>query len=404
MDAPEDKIPWMYLAYRKVQAYERSLLPHFDEEAVSENYAPLGAALGIRFVKSDIMLPDFITRESLILPRCEFERFYKKAFSLSRRPYISFKQAEARCRRIRTLEDIHPYEFVRKVMTDLDRPMAIPDQLVLSTSYLWHEEDKKLISPVYYYNRLVGYLEELRRSNFILAPVIHELVRKGSSLIQDHTVPPRVSLRTYRTKENMIPKGTMQFSRDPDIPLSEYMERNGVLPIEIKSLWEGHAPISDRVYNNRPKTEREGIFILEVEDDTLLEILLEELRESEAQEEQQNDSENEEEFFVTGCTNDHSSNLLSGWDDSMTYFNGEPEICHLCKIHYLIFSYRIRKEHDPDPAARFESEAKYRDAIETLKGFVTVRYPERIDELDPLIGEKDIFDGSDDDLFGEGMF
>jgi len=398
-EASEEDIPLMFLAYRKTKAYESSLLPHYNEEGNGENYSHLGAALGIRFVKADIELPEFLRREALLLPKKEYERFYKKAFELSRRPSKAFDDAERRCRKIRGVTQIHKVEFMQRVCTDLDKPLAIPKQLVTLETYLWHESESQSISPFYYHNRVAGYLEKLRLENKIYAPPIHELSRSLSSILCEHPIPNNCEVKRYRLLENdELPEGASQFSRNPDIPLSEYVKKYGVLPSSIYRFKKDFDQIPDKVYKYRPRNEREAIFILDISDEALLDIAIEAVREERIQQEQSVEEVFEE--LVDACLV-HPQNLVGGWDDSFTIFTVGNFNCPICQLHQNYFSYRIRKEHSDSPEERLSNEQLFEVCKGQIRLFVETHYPERIAEVAPLIEDNDIFDGSDDGLFGE---
>jgi hypothetical protein len=408
MDASEELIPYMYLAYRKCKAYESSILPHYEEEGAAENYSHLGAALGIRYLKSDIKLPKDLQRESLLLPRSEYERFYKKAFELSRRPDKPLKTAVKRALKVRGLEGIHKLEFLRLIQSTSDRPLAIPKQLVISSTLLWNEDDNVNIHPLYYSNMTSGYLEGLRREGSLLSPEIHINSRSEKGLIYEHTIPPNLlNVRRFRTGElDEIPKGSHQFSRNPEIPLSEYLEIYEHLPETITSFTKEFCSIPDKVYKYQPRDEREAIFILEIEDTDLLDILIECYREEQIESDEiiEYVPPPIEEMVQTSCS-EHPANLLGGWDSSFAYFNVQFDNCTLCNLYSRFYRSRSMKETADDSDVRQSMTEEYHNVTQLIRDYVESNYPERLNEVLPLIEEVDVF-GSEDGLFGSegGLF
>jgi hypothetical protein len=319
---------------------------------------------------------------------------------------MAFTSAESRCNHIRNKEEIHSYEFASLVASVLDKPIAIPKQFVDSETLLWKESEYVPISPVYFHNRLSGYLEELRANNLLYAPPIHEFRRKLSSIFDVHTAPFDTEIKRYRTVEELLPQGIQQFSREPDIPLSEYVKLYGILPSRISSRWKEFEQIPQRAYKYSPRDEREAIFILEIQDEDLLDILLGVLHEVEKPiiEDYEPDFPDEEIFFREGCENNHPNDLAGGWDSSFAVFMNKNDFCLLCKLHSTLFRNRTLKEGADDPDKRSHYEACYQESIETLRSYVQSKYPERIDEVAFLLGDNDIFDASDEDLFGGALF
>jgi hypothetical protein len=278
--------------------------------------------------------------------------------------------------------------------------MAIPQQLVRRTSFLWKEEVLPPIHPLYHRNQLSGYLEGMRRAGSIFSDrPFNENARKV--IIEDHNI--RVNSDTVLsryTHEEEIPEGSFQFSHNPEIPLKEYVERYEKLPVDFEIFKVAFTKVPDRVYEYTPRTEREAIFILEIDDDLLLDIVLEALREEQPADES-DDSDDEEEPFIkiiTKCPK-HPDEVLGGWDSTLTYFEVLYENCALCNMYFDYFRDRIEKEANSNVDLRRLYEESMADTAQKITFYIETYRPDLVEDLTPLFGGNDIFD---DDLEEDG--
>jgi hypothetical protein len=397
-EASPEIIPMMHLAMMKAVSFEKGIAPSDkDLEGCYDNMSPLGRSIGLRFLKETLELPDFLPRESLILSKQEYARFYDRVFTLSRRPWLSFQSSFKKVNKIRLNPDIDR-EYLYKVAGDLvDRPLAIPKSFVLGETYLFDTFESLEVPGRFFQNQLSSYLEWARRRNFIFSNPVHEWERPLDSLIQVHQVPRGIDTSRYLHKNGRPPEGVYQFSRNPNIPLSEYVSEYGTLPIGFIPFCKEFAIIPERAYTYSPRSEREAIFILTIKDEVLLDIVLSELREAPIEIQDDNESEPDLEYILeSDPCEDHKTSLIAGWSDGFEIFTMRTEVCSLCRLHRRLWALETSLR-SVDTGQYVQKKSELDCARQDLEAYARLLHPDLASSLNYLLGIEE------EDEFSDGL-
>jgi len=405
--APDFLLQDMWGAYKDYRAFKKNVLRPVLKGTVTKNYSVTGSILNITYVDDDLYDIPELPVEMIYLDRKGYIDFYESIYRFNRSPYKVMASRIRNSITKKTKEDIEKRSFMEYMLGDTNVTFAIPETLVKrSTSIFETFSNGRTDCNSLRRNCLARFMEQLRIDKVITCSELNIEPSGEYPYVQAFEGTP------FTEKVNVLiscngeidEKSIYQFSTNPWLPLSEYVEEYDRLPLATEQLVEDrkHLPVWFMTKHYRNSREISLAYNLIELGEEFVNDMLDQVRQIEDDEKREDVPK---EPKTLNLCYPHQAGY-SPWEVVDDIFNSVEEDCVLCILENQLWSARKRSTLANSVSERLDAYREIAPLRSRITFLIEKHYPILLSSLPQCLQSDEVGNvfaadiDSDDDLLG----
>jgi len=404
--APNDLLQIMWGAYKDHRAFKKNVIRPVLKGSVTKNFSVTGSILNITYVDDDLYDIPELPIEMIYLDRKGYIDFYESIYRFNRSPY---KVMASRIRSSilrKPKEDIEKRSFMEYMLSDTNVTFAIPEILVRkSTSIFDVCSDGRTDCDSLRRNCLARFIEQLRIDKIITCSE-QKIEPSGEyPFVQSYESTPFTDkVNVLISVNGEIDKSIYQFSTNPWLPLSEYVEEYDRLPLVTEQVVEErkHLPIWFMTKHYRNSREISLAYqMMDMGEEFVCDII-DQIRDIEKKETM--DESQKEPVSIDLCYTHQAG--YSPWSEVDDIYFASGDECILCIMECQLWRARKRSSTAMSVSERLDAYREIAPLRSRITFFIEKHYPLLLSSLPKCLQSDEVGNvfaadiDSDDDMLG----
>jgi hypothetical protein len=405
--APDELLQLMWGAYKDHRLFKKNILRPVLKGSVTKNYSVTGSILNITYVDDDLYDIPELPIEMIYLDKKGYIDFYESIYRFNRSPYKVMASRIRKSITKKTREDIEKRSFMEYMLTDKNVTFAIPESLVTrSTSIFEINSNGRTDCNSLRRNCLARFIEQLRTEKIITCSNIDIEPSGEYPYVQSFEGTP------FTEKVNVLisvngeidEKSIYQFSTNPWLPLSEYVNEYDRLPLSTQQIVEErkHLPIWFMTKHYRNSREISLAYNMIDLGEDFVDDILNQIRDTE---DIANRDEDSKKPITLNLCYTHQAGYCP-WEQVDDIYNSVEENCILCILENQLWSARKRSTLADNISERYDAHREIAPLRSRIQFLIEKHYPLLLSSLPQCLQNDEVGNifaadiDSDDDVLG----